>query len=458
MALLTLNSIRDKSLIIPESMTQPESKSDSEVIEFSFFSVIRRGGRARIIKKLCISYILLLFIPVPLQALGVNAAIENALSLGDNSKYGQLKFDTRYRYEYVHTSDNSLIKTANANTLRLRLGYMSPELFGLQSYIEYAGNLAMQEDFNSLQNGFTGYETIVDPQAQELNQLWLSYKGIPDTLLKGGRQRINLDNERFIGSVSWRQLEQTFDSLLIRNQSIENLTINFIYIGGVQKVTAINQTVEMPILNFTYKFGQSSFLTGYAYWLADYDTVSNSTQTYGVRMRGTPKLKYDIQLSYDIAYSNQSSYRHNPDSYNLDRYNLLLGASYEGVTVKSGIELLGGNGVQAFQTPLGTNHTFQGWADQFLITPGAGVRDIQASIDKSFYGVKLMFAYHSFANSSGNGAYGDEYDFLISKHFGKRYQLLAKYAYYNADNTLAAAQAGVGKNTQKIWLQGSVSF
>lgn len=250
--------------------------------------------------------------------------------------------------------------------------------------------------------------------------------------------------------MSWRQLEQTFDSLLIRNQSIENLTLNFIYIGGVQKVTATNQTVEMPILNFTYKFGQSSSLTGYAYWLADYDTASNSTQTYGVRMQGAPTLKYDIQLSYDIAYSNQSSYRHNPASYNLDRYNLLLGASYAGVTVKSGIELLGGNGMQAFQTPLGTNHAFQGWADQFLVTPGAGVRDIQASIDKSFYGVKFMFAYHAFADSSGHGDYGDEYDFLISKHFGEHYQLLAKYAYYDADNTLAAAKAGVDKNTQKF--------
>ncbi len=410
------------------------------------------------LNKLFKSCLLSLFIPASAQALGVNATLENALGLGDNSKYGRLKFDVRYRYENVHVSDNAPTKTAHANTLRLRLGYLSPELFRLQTYIEYAGNLAMQEDFNSSRNGFTGYEMIVDPQAQELNQFWLSYKGIPDTLLKGGRQRINLDNERFIGSVGWRQLEQTFDSLLIRNQSIDNLTLNFIYIGGVQKVSASNQTVEMPILNFTYKFGKSSSLTGYAYWLADYDKVSNSTQTYGVRMQGAPKLKYDIQLSYDIAYSNQSSYQHNPASYNLDRYNLLLGVSYVGVTIKSGIELLGGNGTQAFQTPLGTNHAFQGWADQFLVTPDAGVRDIQASVDKSFYGVKFMFAYHAFADASGHGDYGDEYDFLISKRFGEHYQLLAKYAYYDADNTFAAEKAGVAKNTQKIWLQGSVSF
>lgn len=426
-----------------------------------FFFILLSKAKSVLIKplkKLVYSCLLWLNIAVPVHALDVNAALENAFRLGEHAKYGRLKLDMRYRYENVRVSANLLTKPANANTLRLRLGYLSPELFHLQTYIEYAGNLAMQEDFNSSRNGFTEYEAIADPQAQELNQFWLSYRGIPNTVLQGGRQRINLDNERFIGSVDWRQLEQTFDSFLIRNQSIDNLTLNFIYIGGVQTVTAGNKTVEMPLLNFTYKFGRFSSLTGYAYWLADYDNLSQSTQTYGVRMQGAPKLKYDIQLSYDIAYSNQSSYRHNPASYNLDRYNLLLGVSYIGITLKSGIELLGGNGKQAFQTPLGTTHDFQGWADQFLVTPSDGVRDIQASIDKIFYGVKFMFAYHAFAGSSGQGDYGDEYDFLVSKQFGEHYQLLAKYAYYDAGNTFAAQKAGVDKNTQKIWLQGHIRF
>lgn len=384
--------------------------------------------------------------------------VENALQFGEQGKYGQIKFDLRYRYEHVHITDNSPIKSANANTLRLRLGYLTPEFYNLQVYAEYEGNLAMQEDYNSLRNGFTDYEIVADPQEQELNQFWLSYKGIPDTLIKGGRQRIVLDNQRFIGNVGWRQMEQTFDSVLLSNQSIENLTLNFIYIGQVQTVISTDRRIDMPILNFSYQFGRYSTLTGYGYWLQDREDAVNSTQTYGVRLHGEPKLKHDIKLSYDVGYSNQADYKNNPGNYGLDRYNIILGATYVGVTLKSGLEQLNGNGTYAFQTPLGTNHAFQGWADKFLVTPVEGVRDIQATIDKSFYGVKFLFAYHNFTESSGSGKYGNEYDFLISKHFGRHYQLLAKYAYYDASNSQAAINAGVEKNTQKLWLQGSMSF
>ncbi|MBW6453230.1 MAG: alginate export family protein [Methyloprofundus sp.] len=415
---------------------------------------ITRPKVSKNLSGLIFSYCMLISVP----AIAIDETIENVLKLGNEAKYGQLKFDLGYRYQNVHVDNNLPTKTANANTLRLRLGYLTPELYYFQSYIEYEGNLAMQEDYNSTRNGYAGFEAVADSEAQELNQFWLSFAGITDTLIKGGRQKINLDNQRFVGDNHWQQMQQTFDSLLISNHSIENLTLNFAYIGGVLSTTSSYRNLQMPLLNFTYKFGKFSTLTGYAYWLADYGQSTNSSQTYGVRLHGAPELKNAISLSYDVAYSNQSNYQNNPGSFQLDRYNILLGITYSGVTLKSGMEILDGNGVYAFQTPLASSHGYQGWADQFLVTPAAGVRDIQATIDKNFYGVDFLFAYHSFADSHGHGYYGDEYDFLISKNFGEHYQVLAKYAYYDADNSLAAQTAGIDKNTQKIWLQGSVSF
>ena len=128
----------------------------------------------------------------------------------------------------------------------------------------------MQEDYNSLRNGQSQYSVIADPQEQELNQGWLSYTGIPDTTIKGGRMRIKLDNDRFIGNVGWRQMEQTFDSAMITNASIPGLTIKAGYIGNVITILSTYNNMTTPFLNVGYKLGDYGTLTGYGYWI-DYD-------------------------------------------------------------------------------------------------------------------------------------------------------------------------------------------
>jgi hypothetical protein len=82
----------------------------------------------------------------------------------------------------------------------------------------------------------------------------ISYAGIPDTLIKGGRQVIKFDDDRFIGNVLWRQLQQAYDSVLIthNNQQLFVLTVNAGYIGNVKTFTATNEHINAPILNVNY--------------------------------------------------------------------------------------------------------------------------------------------------------------------------------------------------------------
>src|SRR3546814_8896470 len=54
-------------------------------------------------------------------------------------------------------------------------------------------------------------------------------------------------------------------------------------------------------------------------------------------------------------------------------------------------EVLGSDaGVFAFQTPLATLHKFQGWADLFLTTPSAGVRDLNFTLTKKFPAIPVL--------------------------------------------------------------------
>jgi hypothetical protein len=61
-----------------------------------------------------------------------------------------------------------------------------------------------------------------------------------------------------------------------------------------------------------------------------------------------------------------------------------------------------------------------------------------------------MGVYHDFSDDTGRIEYGNEYDFLVAKKFGKHYSLLAKYSYYDAD-TFAT-------DRQKFWIQAGVHF
>jgi len=400
---------------------------------------------------------------------GVTQDVEDALNFYHYGKNGAVKFDLNTRWENVD-QDRGTQKTANAVTSRLRAGLLSPVFHGIQGYAEYEGNLAMVDDYNSTRNNNTRYSTIADPEKSELNQLWLSYAGIPDTLIKGGRQRIKFDDDRFIGNVGWRQMETTFDSVLVthNNQQLFGLTVNAGYIGNVQTFTATNERIEAPILNVNYKVGDYGNLVGYGYWLnyTERENYEKSSETYGLRMTNfqkpgdTLKLSDNYGVVYTAEWGHQEDYGHGPTKYSVDRLNLMGGLTAYNLTFQGAIEQLDGKGLnKTFDTPLGTNHAFQGWADIFLITPRNGIRDVFGTMISTFDRgeVILTGTYHNFTDDTGQLKYGDEWNFSALKKFGKHYSVLAKYAYYSADN-YNAADTFTNTDTQKIWLQGNISF
>jgi hypothetical protein len=397
--------------------------------------------------------------------------IEDALKIG---KDGAVKIDMRYRYENVN-QDNVINtvngqplvaqpKTANANTIRTRFGLLSPSFYGVQGYVEYEGVHVLQSDYNNGRGNKPQFSTIADPDANELNQLWLSYSGIPDTVIKGGRQRIKFDDDRFIGNVGWRQLETTFDSVLITNKSIKNLAVNVGYIGNVNTFTATTENINAPILNLNYGLGEYGNVIGYGYWLGytESDTAAKSNQTYGIRIINSdkPKKFYDhYSLLYTAEWSIQKDYINSPVKYEANRFNVMGGFSAYNFSFQGAMEQLNGHGVnQTFNTPLGTNHAFQGWADLFLVTPKDGIRDVFGTVTGKFFdndSLEVSGIFHAYSDDTGKINYGKEWDFQALQKFGKHYSVLAKYAYFNDAGSRFSPNA---TDTQKVWVQGNINF
>lgn len=388
----------------------------------------------------------------------INTQIQDLLQ-GD---WGQISLNLRYRFEHVEQDG---LKTANGDPIRLRLGYLTPTFSGFQAFAEFEGNTSLfLDDFNDTTNGKTEYAVIADPDKGELNQAWLSFATIPDTLLKGGRQTILYDNQRFIGPVGWRQMEQTFDSISLLNTSLSNFSANIAYIWNVRTIVGKDVKMQSPLLNLTYTFPDLGSLTGYGYWL-DYDDSDNSgpfqfafsTQTIGLRFDGSTVVSDNLKLLYTAEYAGQKDYQSNPRDYAADYYHLVFGvltpqsgSLITDISGKIAYEVLGSDNEVSFKTPLGTNHGFNGWADQFLTAPAEGLRDVYGILSGTVAGVKVDLVYHDFQADTGGDNYGTEFNAMLTKKIADHYTIQLAYANYNADE--------LKTDTQKFWLQFTASF
>lgn len=366
---------------------------------------------------------------------------------------GKPTADLRLRYESVDQAN--ALKDANAATLRLRLGYETGQYRGFGALVEAETVTALGgESYNSTVNGETAYSIVADPEATEINQAYLSYAGLADTKLKYGRQRIILDNHRFIGNVGWRQNEQTFDAFTLTNASLPETTITAGYIYNVNRVFSDKSPqgdfkMNSPIFNVSYKGWSLGEVVGYGYLLDFTDLAASSTQTYGLRLKGSAPLA-GVKALYTAEYATQRDYRDNPRDYSLKYYLLEGGVGLSNAEFKLGYEVLGGNGAVAFQTPLATLHAMNGWADQFLVTPGAGLKDAYLSAATTVLGTRLEAVYHDFRADSNSTRYGTEWDLQAVKAIDKTYAVGAKYARYDAK--------GFSVDTDKFWLWAEAKF
>ena len=236
--------------------------------------------------------------------------------------------DARLRYETV--AQAPLTSDASAVTARIRAG-AEAKSGDFTLLAEAEGIFAIDESYNSGLNGRTGFPVVPDPETIGLNRLQLQYRGLPKTVVTVGRQRINLDDQRFVGGAAWRQNEQTFDAARVEWSGIKNVKVDLTYAWKVRTIWGIDGGNRFGPARLESVGGSNFFgtvalttkpgtLTGFAY-LVDQDealVLSNSSQTYGARFAGAYPLNKTVKLGYMLSYARQSNYGHNPSRYSAD--------------------------------------------------------------------------------------------------------------------------------------------
>lgn len=390
------------------------------------------------------------------------------VDLGDGVTFDPI-VDLRLRYEHV---DQNIANDADAVTARLRAG-AELKFQRLSLLAEAEGTLAISNNYNAIP-GLAGfdltsnqfrptYPVVADPENVELNRLQVQYKS-PGATVTLGRQRINLDDQRWVGSVGWRQNDQTFDAVRAEAKfGPVNLdgtySISQRSIFGIDSAARQAMDGEFFFAGAGVKAGPVN-VKGFAY-LLDYDTpeeayfVSNSSKTYGLRASTVVPVTKAFKFSLNGSYARQSDYGSSPRNYEADYISADAGASFIGLGLAGGWEKLGSDNGFAVQTPMATLHKFNGFADRFLATPADGLEDAWGSVSYAYKGGGMLPAftasviYHQFDSDVGNVEYGTEWDAVLGFKI-RGYGVTAKYANYD--------RVAFGADTEIVWLQTDFVF
>lgn len=367
------------------------------------------------------------------------------------------KIDLSLRYRLEHVDQDNALNDALASTLRTRLTAtksMSSQWRVLLEvdHVEVIGG----DTYNSTVNGRTNYSTVADPRGTDVNQAFIQYRHDEyGTVVSGGRFRMNHLNQRFLGGVGWRQNEQTFDGLRVQQRIGRDLSLDVAAIHNVNRIFGptgpqANQRGDLysAVLGWNIAAGQT--LNTFVYDFDFRDWQGQSSRTVGLDYRVSLPIAEQAPLVIHAVLARQDDAHSNPNAYRHYYHRLSAAWKYSDLGMEIGRERLGGNGENAFQTPLATLHAFQGFTDLFLTTPADGLRDHFVKLSHPVGDMQLAVGYHYFSADTNSRQYGEEWNLTLSHQFAQGIAAQLKLADYRAKHFAV--------DTTKAWLMLSYNF
>jgi hypothetical protein len=410
------------------------------------------------------------------------------------------KFTAYERMRYESVEDDAFAKDAEALTLRSRLGYETAPYHGFTVLTEYenVSDVGGMDEYAlpaPPTPAATGNAVIADPENNEFNRFQLRYRGISKLDLILGRQYLVYDNQRWIGNVGFRQDDQTFDAFSAVYKGIDDFTFSYAHIDQVNGITPkFNSDTNDNLINISYNGFTWGKFTAYSYDLKNQNDTLRlaaplidvnpglryiSNDTIGLRFDGSYNLPTTVPLRalYRAEYATQTAeimdtpvLQNTYDAdYKLGEIGITwgFGGGNFALTPMLGYESLGSdNGLYGLQTPYATKHAFNGWADQFLVTPKEGLVDqyFTLGFDMNAYAVKTMLQYHEYSSETDNVKtlagldLGTETSFQVMKTFGPKWTIGTKFAVYDQADSHADVKTSGKKDLTKAWAWVEYNF
>jgi hypothetical protein len=355
------------------------------------------------------------------------------------------------RYRYANIENDAFTRTANANTLRILLGYRWAFASHWAADIEGSDTVALfGSNYNDTANGKTQFPSESDPTSRQISAAWVGYDD-GAIAARIGRQYISLDNQRFFTSGLWRQTPQSFDALSTSWKLDSGTILQYIHLDKALRSVGHdypdptqrewNLKADLLHVDQALPFGK---LSAYDYLVENDTQPKDSWRTAGLRWSGKQAFS-ECKLVWAAEFAQQDSWRNNPQDYSAD-YHLIEGSfGDDAINAKLGQEVLGGNGHVGFSSPYGSNHGFNGWASEFKNTPVNGLDDRYVG---AFGQLTRVFGWsvlwHDFYAARNDQHYGSEVNAALTYMLTSRLSSELDYADYHSD--------GYAVSERKAWL------
>ncbi|MEM9338391.1 MAG: alginate export family protein [Bacteroidota bacterium] len=335
---------------------------------------------------------------------------------------GQFVFDGRLRYWY---GNNESLSESHATTFGTNFGYLTKSYKGFQIYIEGESVVALTPDlyFDGV-NDQVGRTVVTDVETLEFNKARVAYN---DTIkstylqLKVGRQAAIVEDERFIGNISARMDDQTFDAIYGKLQNDKKgVRFEYAYMYKINRLLAEIGDWRSDSHAFTFSYNKSKMArVSFFSLLLDFqdDAPERSNQTFGITIDRSYVPEDRMALKYKTAFAWQSEYGDNPTSYESFLVNAEIGISVPKTGVFSiGYELAtSDDGLASFQFPLSTGQRLHRISDVFIDPPTDGLHNpyFTAEAPKLFWGIGGWLGYHAYLSEERNNSLGQEIDVVL---------------------------------------------
>lgn len=215
-------------------------------------------------------------------------------------------FGTELRYEQY--SAERLLSPEDAILIRARPGLgLSTGPWSIAAVSDAAVTVRRNE------RSALGGRVPIRPEAVQVDELRLDYRGLAKTEISLGRQHLGIADPAITGD---RDGQQTFDAARLRWTGLPGLSADLAYAWSSSSLWAASQAPLPATVAGDNIFAQLSWtsglgtLSGYAYQIDQRNTAQSDfrllNQVYGARFAGNRRIGESLSLAYSLGFVRQT--------------------------------------------------------------------------------------------------------------------------------------------------------